>query len=157
MQVQRDLDADIAMIFDECTPYPATEAEARTSMELSLRWAERSRAEFERLQNPHALFGIVQGGMYPGLRQESLAGLQRIGFDGYAIGGLAVGEPKEERERDARCDRAAHAGGSAALPDGRRHARRTWSRRSGAAWTCSIASCRRGMRATATCSRRPAC
>ncbi len=66
MQVQRDLDADIVMIFDECTPYPATEEEARTSMELSLRWAARSRAEFERLQNPHALFGIVQGGMYPG-------------------------------------------------------------------------------------------
>ena len=98
MQVQRDLDADIAMIFDECTPYPATEEEARTSMELSLRWAERSRAEFARLQNPHALFGIVQGGMFAGLRQESLAGLRRIGFDGYAIGGLAVGEPKEERE-----------------------------------------------------------
>jgi queuine tRNA-ribosyltransferase len=99
MQVQRDLDADIAMIFDECTPYPATEEEARKSMELSLRWAERSRAEFERLQNPHALFGIVQGGMYPGLRQESLAGLRRVGFDGYAIGGLAVGEPKEQREK----------------------------------------------------------
>jgi queuine tRNA-ribosyltransferase len=99
MQVQRDLDADIAMIFDECTPYPATEEEARTSMQLSLRWAERSRAEFERLQNPHALFGIVQGGMFAGLRQESLAGLRRVGFDGYAIGGLAVGEPKEEREK----------------------------------------------------------
>ena len=98
MQVQRDLDADIAMIFDECTPYPATEEEARTSMQLSLRWAGRSRAEFERLQNPHALFGIVQGGMYAGLRQESLAGLRSIGFEGYAIGGLAVGEPKEERE-----------------------------------------------------------
>jgi queuine tRNA-ribosyltransferase len=68
-------------------------------MELSLRWAERSRAEFERLQNPHALFGIVQGGMFPGLRQESLAGLRRVGFDGYAIGGLAVGEPKEQREQ----------------------------------------------------------
>ena len=99
MQVQRDLDADIAMIFDECTPYPATEEEARKSMELSLRWAERSRAEFERLQNPHALFGIVQGGMFPGLRQESLAGLRGIGFDGYAVGGLAVGESKEEREK----------------------------------------------------------
>jgi queuine tRNA-ribosyltransferase len=98
MQVQRDLDTDIAMIFDECTPYPATEEEARASMQLSLRWAERSRVEFERLHNPHALFGIVQGGMFPGLRQESLAGLRCIGFDGYAIGGLAVGEPKEERE-----------------------------------------------------------
>ena len=99
MQVQRDLDSDVVMIFDECTPYPATEAEARRSMELSLRWASRSRAEFDRLQNPNALFGIVQGGMYPALRQESAAGLAEIGFDGYAIGGLAVGEPKQERER----------------------------------------------------------
>jgi queuine tRNA-ribosyltransferase len=99
MQVQRDLDADIAMIFDECTPYPATEAQARQSMELSLRWAARSRAEFQRLENPHALFGIIQGGMYDALRLESLAGLTEIGFEGYAIGGLAVGEPKEERER----------------------------------------------------------
>jgi queuine tRNA-ribosyltransferase len=99
MQVQRDLDADIAMIFDECTPYPATEIQARQSMELSLRWAARSRAEFHRLENPHALFGIIQGGMYGSLRLESLAGLREIGFEGYAIGGLAVGEPKEERER----------------------------------------------------------
>jgi queuine tRNA-ribosyltransferase len=87
------------MIFDECTPYPATEEVARQSMQLSLRWAARSRAEFDRLENPHALFGIVQGGMYVDLRRESLAGLADIGFDGYAIGGLAVGEPKEERER----------------------------------------------------------
>jgi queuine tRNA-ribosyltransferase len=99
MQVQRDLDSDIAMIFDECTPYPATEDEARRSMELSLRWAGRSRAEFDRLANPNALFGIVQGGMHAGLRQQSAAGLRQIGFDGYAVGGLAVGEPKEERER----------------------------------------------------------
>ena len=99
MQVQRDLDADIVMIFDECTPYPATEAEARRSMELSLRWAARSRAEFDRLENPHSLFGIVQGGMYENLRRDSIAGLTQIGFDGYAIGGLAVGEPKAERER----------------------------------------------------------
>lgn len=99
MQVQKDLDSDVVMIFDECTPYPATEQEARRSMELSLRWALRSRAEFDRLQNPNALFGIVQGGMYTALRQESAAGLQQIGFDGYAVGGLAVGEPKEERER----------------------------------------------------------
>lgn len=98
MQVQRDLDSDIAMIFDECTPYPAAQAEARTSMELSLRWAQRSRAEFERLQNPNALFGIVQGGMFAALRQESLAGLTQVGFDGYALGGLAVGEPRQERE-----------------------------------------------------------
>ena len=99
MQVQRDLDSDIVMIFDECTPYPATEDEVRRSMDLSLRWARRSRAEFDRLQNPHALFGIVQGGMFAALRQQSVAGLTQIGFDGYAIGGLAVGEPKEERER----------------------------------------------------------
>ena len=98
MQVQRQLDSDIVMIFDECTPYPATEQQARQSMELSLRWAARSRAEFDRLGNPHALFGIVQGGMYPALRNESCAGLTAIGFDGYAVGGLAVGEPKEERE-----------------------------------------------------------
>ncbi|PZN33967.1 MAG: tRNA guanosine(34) transglycosylase Tgt [Proteobacteria bacterium] len=99
MQVQRDLDSDIVMIFDECTPYPATFEEARRSMELSLRWAARSRAEFDRLENPHALFGIVQGGMWTPLRHESAAGLQEIGFDGYAVGGLAVGEPKAERER----------------------------------------------------------
>ncbi|WP_019626060.1 tRNA guanosine(34) transglycosylase Tgt [Thioalkalivibrio sp. ALJT] len=95
MQVQRELGSDIVMIFDECTPYPATEAEARRSMELSLRWAARSRAAHG--DNPAALFGIVQGGMYPGLRQESAAGLQAIGFDGYAIGGLSVGEPEDER------------------------------------------------------------
>ncbi len=107
MQVQYDLDADIVMIFDECTPYPATEDEARKSMELSLRWARRSRDEFDRLNghtdgkkdNAHALFAIVQGGMYMPLRQASLDGLSDIGFDGYAIGGLAVGEPKAERER----------------------------------------------------------
>ena len=99
MQVQRDLYSDIVMILDECTPYPATEAQARKSMELSLRWAARSRAEFNRLENPNALFGIVQGGMYEALRHESIEGLASIGFDGYAIGGLAVGEPKEERER----------------------------------------------------------
>jgi len=94
MQVQRDLGADIVMIFDECTPYPATQDEAEQSMELSLRWAERSKQAHE--QNPAALFGIVQGGMYPHLRKRSLQGLVAIGFDGYAIGGLSVGEPKEE-------------------------------------------------------------
>jgi queuine tRNA-ribosyltransferase len=99
MEVQHELGSDIVMIFDECTPYPATEQQARESMELSLRWAERSRSHFDRLGNGNALFGIVQGGMYPALRLESLRGLERIGFDGYAIGGLAVGEPKEERER----------------------------------------------------------
>ena len=95
MQVQRTLGADIVMIFDECTPYPATETEARLSMELSLRWARRSHEAHG--DNPTALFGIVQGGMYPALRQASLAGLQEIGFDGYALGGLSVGETREER------------------------------------------------------------
>src|SRR5690554_3150885 len=94
MRVQRELGADIVMIFDECTPYPATEQHARESMELSLRWAQRSRLAHG--DNPAALFGIVQGGMYPNLRRESLARLVEIGFDGYAIGGLSVGEPKEE-------------------------------------------------------------
>ena len=94
MQVQRDLGSDIVMIFDECTPYPATESEARVSMELSLRWAKRSKDEHG--DNPSALFGIIQGGMYEGLRDVSLAGLEKIGFDGYAIGGLSVGEPKDE-------------------------------------------------------------
>jgi queuine tRNA-ribosyltransferase len=99
MQVQFELDADVAMIFDECTPFPATVDEARASMELSVRWARRSRAAFDRLENPNALFGIVQGGMYAALRRASLAALTDIGFDGYAIGGLAVGEPKELREQ----------------------------------------------------------
>ncbi len=94
MQVQQQLGADIVMIFDECTPWPATEQQARVSMELSLRWAQRSKAAHR--GNPAALFGIVQGGMYPHLREQSLSGLRRIGFDGYAIGGLSVGEPKEE-------------------------------------------------------------
>jgi len=102
MEVQHDLNADITMIFDECTPYPATEAEARESMELSLRWAQRSRQRFNELKNDEpdrgeALFGIVQGGVYDELREASLGGLTDIGFDGYAIGGLAVGEPEEER------------------------------------------------------------
>lgn len=94
MQVQRKLGSDIVMIFDECTPFPATEKEARDSMELSLRWAKRSKVAHG--DNPSALFGIVQGGMYPQLREESLNGLVDIGFDGYAIGGLSVGEPKAE-------------------------------------------------------------
>ena len=94
MQVQRELGSDIVMIFDECTPYPATEKEAQDSMELSLRWAKRSKAAHE--GNLNALFGIVQGGMYPPLRDVSLNGLMDIGFDGYAIGGLSVGETKEE-------------------------------------------------------------
>ncbi len=94
MQVQRDLGADIVMIFDECTPYPATHAQAKASMELSLRWAERSKQAHG--DNPAALFGIIQGGMHPDLRSQSLQGLTEIGFDGYAIGGLSVGEPKSE-------------------------------------------------------------
>jgi len=99
MQVQRALDADIAMVFDECTPYPATHDEAAQSMQLSLRWARRSKDEFVRLDNPNALFGIVQGGMHDDLRDESLDGLTSIGFDGYAIGGMSVGEPKDEMMR----------------------------------------------------------
>ncbi|WP_027962157.1 tRNA guanosine(34) transglycosylase Tgt [Halomonas halodenitrificans] len=94
MAVQRSLGSDVVMIFDECTPYPATEQEARLSMERSLRWAERSREAHG--TSPSALFGIVQGGMYPELRERSLEGLTKIGFDGLAIGGLSVGEPKEE-------------------------------------------------------------
>ncbi len=97
MRVQRALDSDIAMIFDDCTPHPATEKQAQKSMQLSLRWARRSKDAFA--GSPNALFGIVQGSNYEALREESLAGLQEIGFDGYAIGGLAVGEPKEERDR----------------------------------------------------------
>ncbi len=95
MAVQHELGADIVMIFDECTPYPADRDQAAASMQLSLRWARRSRDAHA--DSPAALFGIVQGGMYPDLRQESLDGLTEIGFDGYAIGGLSVGEPHEER------------------------------------------------------------
>jgi len=97
IQVQRDLGSDVVMIFDECTPYPATEEQADKSMQLSLRWAERSKNAHA--DNPSALFGIVQGGMYENLRDKSLAGLEDIGFDGYAIGGLSVGEPKEDMVR----------------------------------------------------------
>lgn len=97
MRIQRVLNSDIVMIFDECTPYPADERQAADSMRLSLRWAERSRRAHE--GNPNALFGIVQGGMYEHLRDESLRGLTAIGFDGYAIGGLSVGEPKEDMLR----------------------------------------------------------
>jgi queuine tRNA-ribosyltransferase len=100
MQIQTVLNSDIVMQLDECTPYETqgqltTEAQARTSMEMSLRWALRSKAEFERLQNPNALFGIVQGGMFEHLRQESLEALVAMDFPGYAIGGVSVGEPKE--------------------------------------------------------------
>jgi len=99
MAIQRDLGSDIVMIFDECTPFPATRQETRESMELSLRWAQRSKTSH--VQSPPgtgsgALFGIVQGGMFEDLREESLHGLIEIGFDGYAIGGLSVGEPKDQ-------------------------------------------------------------
>ena len=109
MRIQRVLNADIAMIFDECTPYPADEREAGDSMRLSMRWAERSKRAFESASlaaacgaaagERNALFGIVQGGMHEQLRDESLAGLQQLGFDGYAIGGLSVGESKDEMRR----------------------------------------------------------
>ena len=99
MQIQRTLDSDVVMVFDECTPHPATRDDTAQSMELSLRWARRSRQAFDAGANANALFGIVQGGMHVDLRDESLAGLADIGFDGYAIGGLSVGEPKEEMLR----------------------------------------------------------
>jgi len=104
MQIQRVLNSDIVMQFDECTPYeidgrPATQVEAAQSMRMSLRWAKRSSDEFARGENPNALFGIVQGGMFESLRDESLAGLNELGFDGIAIGGLSVGEPKEDMMR----------------------------------------------------------
>lgn len=97
MQIQQVLNSDIVMVFDECTPYPATHQQAGDSMQLSLRWAKRSKQAHE--NNPNALFGIVQGGMFEDLRDISLAGLTEIGFDGYAIGGLSVGEPKEDMLR----------------------------------------------------------
>jgi queuine tRNA-ribosyltransferase len=99
MRIQHDLNSDVVMIFDECTPYPANHDQAAESMRLSLRWARRSRDEHDRLGNGNALFAIVQGGMFEDLRDESLAGLQDIGFGGYAIGGLSVGEPKEDMQR----------------------------------------------------------
>ena len=98
--VQHHLDSDVVMVLDECTPYPIGEGDARVSMELSLRWAARSRKQFDALKPANtsaALFGIVQGGIYPSLRQASMAGLAEIGFDGYAVGGLAVGESENER------------------------------------------------------------
>ncbi|MCG2594846.1 tRNA guanosine(34) transglycosylase Tgt [Ramlibacter sp. XY19] len=104
MQIQTTLNSDIVMQFDECTPYDTkghvtTEAEARVSMELSRRWALRCKDEFARLQNPNALFGIVQGGMFEHLREESLAALVEMDFPGYAVGGVSVGEPKEDMLR----------------------------------------------------------
>lgn len=99
MQIQHVLNSDIVMIFDECTPYPATHEEAAKSMRLSMRWAQRSRDEHNKLENSNALFGIVQGGMYEDLRDESQGALEDIGFHGFAIGGLSVGEPKDDMAR----------------------------------------------------------
>jgi queuine tRNA-ribosyltransferase len=99
MKIQKSLNSDIVMVFDECTPYPASYEIAKSSMEMSLRWAKRSKDEFIKLNNPNALFGIVQGGMYDDLRFKSLEKLMEIGFDGIAIGGLSVGEPKLEMQR----------------------------------------------------------
>jgi queuine tRNA-ribosyltransferase len=99
MEVQRDLGSDIAMVFDDCTAYPAAEREARASMELSMRWAERSRTAYFSSPPPGVLFGIVQGGVHAPLRMASAERLCSIGFEGYALGGLAVGEPEEERLR----------------------------------------------------------
>ena len=96
MQIQHNLNSDIVMCFDECTSYPATYEQAETSMQLSMRWARRCRQAHDALGNSNALFGIVQGGMYPDLRTKSLAALLEIGFDGYALGGFSVGESKEE-------------------------------------------------------------
>lgn len=155
MRIQRSLNSDIVMVFDECTPYeidgrPASIDEDARSMRMSLRWARRSRDEFDRLGNPNALFGIVQGGMYEALRDESLAGLAEIGFHGYAIGGLSVGEPKEDMMRilahvtprlPAQAPRYLMGGHPEDLVEGWR-----------AAWTCSTASCRPATRATAGCS-----
>ena len=104
MQIQKVLNSDVVMQFDECTPYeingrPATREEAGLSMRMSLRWAKRSQDEFHREENPNALFAIVQGGMFEALRDESLAGLEELNFEGIAIGGLSVGEPKEDMQR----------------------------------------------------------
>jgi queuine tRNA-ribosyltransferase len=144
MQIQRTLNSDIVMIFDECTPYPATEREAADSMRLSLRWAARSKVAHA--GNPNALYGIVQGGMYEGLRDESARELIGMDFDGYAIGGLSVGEPKEDMTRIL-----AHT--APQLPVHKPSARRpTWSRQWRKASTSSTACCRRAMRATASCS-----
>jgi queuine tRNA-ribosyltransferase len=96
MRIQEALNSDVAMVFDECTAYPATDVQARESMQLSMRWAQRSRAAFA---SKNLLFGIVQGGMYEELRDESVEKLKAIGFDGYAVGGLSVGEPPEDRDR----------------------------------------------------------
>src|SRR5260370_37626671 len=99
MRIKRPLVPDVAMSFDECTPYPATEAESRASMELSMRWAVRGFHEYYRTEPPGTLLGIVQGGIYPHLRLASLAALEEVGFAGLAVGGLAGGESEAERDR----------------------------------------------------------
>ena len=147
MRIQRVLDSDIVMIFDECTAYPATRDEAAQSMRLSLRWAARSKGAHE--GNANALFGIVQGGMHEDLRDESREALEAIGFDGYAIGGLSVGEPKEDMARIL-----AHTAPRSCPRTGRATSwgwerPRTWWTRSRAASTCSTASCPRATPATA--------
>ena len=124
MRIQRTLGSDIAMCFDECTPYPATESEARASMELSMRWALRGHREYYSGEPPGTLFGIVQGGVHAGLRGASLAALEEIGFAGLAIGGLAVGESEAERTEVLDGLDAAHAAAQAALSYGRRPAGR---------------------------------
>ena len=156
MQVQAELGSDICMAFDECTPYPADEVTARRSMELSMRWAKRSRdAHAEHNTGGAACFGIVQGGMHEHLRQESLAQLTSIGFDGYALGGLSVGEPHEEMLRIL-----GHV--APVMPtDKPRYLMgvgrpKTLSRRCDVALTCSIASCPRAMAATGICLPPPA-
>jgi tRNA-guanine family transglycosylase len=123
------LNSDIVMILDECTPYPATHAEAATSMRLSQRWARRSRTQHDHLENTNALFGIVQGGMYEDLRDESLAALVDIGFDGFAIGGLSVGEPKTDMARILAHTAPRLPRHKAALSDGGGHTRRSGGRR----------------------------
>ena len=127
-EIQDQLDATITMAFDECTPFPATEDQARASMELSMRWAARSRAAFP-ARPGYGQFGIVQGGVFPDLRTRSVQALTPLGFEGYAIGGLAVGEGQAAMFAVLGGDRAATAGGQAALPDGRRHAGRPAGRR----------------------------
>jgi tRNA-guanine family transglycosylase len=150
MQIQRVLNADVAMVFDDCTSYPATHDEAARSMRMSLRWARRSREEFDRLENPNALFGIVQGGMFEDLRDGSRAGLEAIGFDGYAIGGLSVGEPKADMQRTLeRVAPRLPANGPRYLMGARL---RTSSTRWRKAWICSIACFPRATRGMAGCS-----
>ena len=122
MQIQTILNSDIVMQLDECTPYETngkktTEAEARKSMEMSRRWAKRSKDEFQRLENPNALFGIVQGGMFKNLREESLEALVEMDFPGYAVGGVSVGEPGRDAGHHGPHAPSA-AGQQAALPDG---------------------------------------